>query len=221
MKNKRWIYLVSVFALWILPLFSSDSSEAAMCAFRNPDKDIYVLFPKATGYRSVIKMLDKKAQEKVEEYLGQKIDFDEVGEHKFYLILKDKDVIGIIRPHAERGKYGIVEMVWAFTPDGRIRDYKIQRSRERNTDKVKCEEFRGQFKGKTLKVKFTETGSKKINSTVFKVLEKSERISSIVAYSAKKNLFLYKYFFPEYNKNVEEIPKEKSTQKSEGKRNSK
>lgn len=221
MKNKRWIYVVSVFALWILPLFSSDSLEAAMCAFRNPDKEIYVLFPKATGYRSVIKMLDKKAQEKVEEYLGQKIDFDEVGGHKFYLILKDKDVIGIIRPHAERGKYGIVEMVWAFTLDGRIRDYKIQRSRERNTDKVKCEEFRRQFKGKTLKIEFTETGSKKINSTVFKVLEKSERISSIVAYSAKKNLFLYKYFFPEYNKNVEEIPKEKSRQNSEGKRNSK
>lgn len=192
-----------------------------MCAFRNPDKEIYGLFPKATGYRSVIKMLDKKTQEKVEEYLGQKLDFDEVGGHKFYLILKDKDVIGIIRPHAERGKYGIVEMVWAFTLDGKIRDYKIQRSRERNTDKAKCEEFRRQFKGKTLKVGFTETNSKKINSTLFKVLEKSERISSIVAYSAKKNLFLYKYFFPEYNKNVEEIPKEKSRQDAEEKRDSK
>lgn len=217
MKNKRWIYLVSVFALWILPLFSSDSSEAAMCAFRNPDRDVYVMFPKATGYRSVIKMLDKKAQEKVEEYLGQKIDFDEAGGHKFYLILKDKDVIGIIRPHAERGKYGIVEMVWAFTLDGRIRDYKIQRSRERNTEKVRDEEFRKQFKGKTLIASFTETNSRKINSKLFKVPEKSEKISSVVAYSAKKNLFLYKLFFPEYNKEIVQDSKGESRHSSKEK----
>ncbi len=195
MKGKRYIYVISVFTLWVFSPLFLESSKAAIYAFRNLDRYVYVLFPEATGYRSVIKMLDKKIQEKVEEYLGQKIDFDEVGEHTFYLILKDKDVIGMIRPHAERGKYGIVELIWAFTPDGKIKDYKVQRSRERSTDKIKREEFRRQFRDKTLKVAFTETNSKKINSTLFKVPEKSENVSSIVAYSAKKNLFLYKLFF--------------------------
>lgn len=217
MKSKRYIYVISVFALWVFSPLFLESSEAALCAFRNPDRDVYVLFPEATGYRSVIKILDKKMQEKVEEYLGQKLDFDEIGEHTFYLILKDKDVIGMIRPHAERGKYGIVELVWAFTLDGKIKDYKVQRSRERSTDKIKREEFRRQFRDKTLKVAFTETNSKKINSTLFKVPEKSENVSSIIAYSAKKNLFLYKLFFPEYNKDIEEDPKEKSRQNSEEK----
>jgi hypothetical protein len=186
-----------------------ESSQAALCAFRNPDKDVYALFPEATGYRSVIVKLDKKAQEKTEKYLGQKLDFDEVGEHTFYLILKDKDVIGMIRPHAERGRYGIVEMVWAFTINAKIKDYKIQRSRERGTDKVKSEEFRGQFRGKTLKVTFTEANSKKINSELFKVPERSERVCSVIAFSAKKNLFLYKHFFPEYNRNTEKDTNEK------------
>ncbi len=221
MKNKKWLYVVSVFVLWMLSPLLVESSQAAMCAFRNPDKDVYILFPEATGYRSVVVKLDKKAQEKTEKYLGQKLDFDEVGEHTFYLVLKDKDVIGMIRPHAERGRYGIVEMVWAFTLDGKIKDFKIQRSRERGTDKVKREEFRRQFRGKTLKVAFTVANSKKINSKLFKVPEKSERVCSVVAYSVKKNLFLYKHFFPEYNRNAEENTKEKPApntgQKDKGK----
>ena len=209
MKNKKWLYVVPVFILWMLSPLLVESSQAALCAFRNPDKNVYVLFPEATGYRSVVVKLDKKAQEKTEKYLGQKLDFDEVGEHTFYLILKDTDVIGMIRPHAERGRYGIVEMIWAFTINGKIKDYKIQRSRERGTDKVKREEFRRQFRGKTLKVAFTEANSKKINSKLFKVPEKSERVCSVVAFSVKKNLFLYKHFFPEYNRNAEEHTNEK------------
>jgi len=208
MKNRKWLYVV--FVLWMLSPLLVESSQAALCAFRNPDKDVYIFFPEATGYRSVVVKLDKKAQEKTEKYLGQKLDFDEVGEHTFYLVLKDKDVIGMIRPHAERGRYGIVEMVWALALDGKIKDFKIQRSRERGTDKVKREEFRRQFRGKTLKTAFTEANSKRINSRLFKVQEKSERLCSVVAFSAKKNLFLYKHFFPEYNRNAEEHTNEKA-----------
>ena len=207
MKNGRWVHAPSVLILWMLATFSVESSEAALCVFRNPDKNVYVLFPEATGYRLVIKRLDRKKQEKVEEYLGQKLDFDEVGEHSFYLVLQGEDVIGMIRPHAERGRYGIVEMVWAFTLDGRVKDYRIQRSRERGSDKVKGEAFRRQFRGKSLKVAFTEINSKRINTELFKVPEKSERVSSVVAYSAKKNLFLYTLLFPEYNKQPEGNPK--------------
>lgn len=217
MENEKYICIISAFALWMLSSLFLESSEAAMCAFRNPDRDVYIMFPEATGYQSVIKTLDKKTQEKVAEYLGQKLDFDEIGEFTFYLILKDKDIIGIIRPHAERGKYGVVEMVWAFTLDGKIIDYKVQRSRERNTKIVKSEQFRRQFKGKKLNTAFTETKSKNINTKLFKVSENSEKISSVIAYSAKKNLFLYKLFFPEYIKDTAEDSKGEPKQASEEK----
>ncbi len=213
MSNKKCICVVSAFTLWMLLSYFLESSEAAMCAFRNPDRDVYIMFPEATGYRSVIKVLDKKLKKKVEKYLGQKLDFDEIGEFTFFLVLKDEEVIGMIHPHAERGRYGIVEMVWAFTLDGKIIDYNIQRSRERGTDKVTRKEFRRQFRNKTLKAAFTETNSKKINSTLFKVSEKAEKVSSIVAYSAKKNLFLYKLYFPEYNKDTKDDSKEKGKNK--------
>lgn len=217
MKKTRLIIIVSFFIFGILSPLFLESSKAALCSFRNPERDVYILFPEATGYRSVMKKLDKKLKESVEKYLGQKLDFDEAGGHRFYLVLNGKDVIGMIRPHAERGKYGIVEMVWAFSLDGKIIDYKIQRSRERGTDKVKGEEFRKQFRGKSLKYQFTEVDSKKINSKLFKVPEKSVLVSSVIAYSAKKNLFLYKLFFPDYNKVIEEESKDESIQASENK----
>lgn len=191
---KKMILMTLVFCL-ALSLFFQNDSEAALCAFRNPDRDVYVLFPEATGYRSVIKILDNETREKTETFLGQDLDYDEYGEHTFYLILNGEKIIGIIRPHAEHGMYGIVEMIWALTPDGEIIDFLIQRSREKGTRSLKSDEFHGQFRGETWMTPFTEDASKKINIQLFKPVKGAEGISSIVAYSAKKNLFLYKLFF--------------------------
>lgn len=199
--DKKMILTAFLFFLGLLFIFQSNSM-AALCAFRNPDRDVYILFPKATGYRSVIKVLNPESQAKIEEFLGQPLDYDEGDEHTFYQVLKDEEVTGIIRPHAERGRYGIVEMVWALALDGKIIDFLIQRSREKGTGKLKSEEFRKQFRGKTLNTPFTEGKSKKANTRLFKPVEGAERALSIIAYSAKKNLFWYKLFFPEYKKEV-------------------
>jgi hypothetical protein len=206
--NKKLILRTLLFSL-VLFFVLYRSSEAALCAFRNPDRDVYFLFPEATAYRSVTKVINSKIQKKTEEFLGLPLDYDEDGEHTFYLILKGEDVIGIIRPHAERGKYGIVEMVWAFTLDGKIIDFIIQRSRERGTMKLKSEGFRRQFKGKNLNDPFTIPGTKELNTDFIKPVKGTFIASSIVAYSGKKNLLLYKYFFPEYSRKSEKLEGEK------------
>jgi len=213
--NKEMILRTLLFSL-VLFFVLYRSSEAALCAFRNPDRDVYVLFPEATAYQSVTKVLNSEIQKKTEEFLGQSLDFDEDGEHTFYLILKGENVIGIIRPHAERGRYGIVEMVWAFTLDGKIIDFIIQRSRERGTRKLKSEDFHRQFKGKSLNDPFTIPGTKEINIDLIKPMNYTFIASSIVAYSGKKNLFLYKCFFPVYSRKSEKLEDEK-VEKGRGK----
>ncbi|HEW79345.1 MAG TPA: hypothetical protein ENH34_05205 [Phycisphaerales bacterium] len=215
MKRKKEYNMAGIFLFLLLSFAFPESSGAALCAFRNPDRDVYAMFPQATGYRSVIKKLDRKARKEIEKFLGQHLDYDEGGEHTFYLILKNEDVIGVIRPHAERGKHGIVEMVWAFTLDGKIKDFEIQRSRERGTALIKSEEFRRQFRGRTLKTAFTEKKSRKINTALFTLPKNAEKVSSLIAYSAKKNLFLYKLFFPEYNKQIVDASKSKGKKDSE------
>ena len=203
-------YLIIFVAAFSLIFSFGSDSRAALCAFRNPDRDTYKLFPQATGYRSVIKTMDAKAKKAVEAFLGQPLDYDESGEHTFYLVLKGEKVIGVIRPHAERGKYGIVEMIWAFSLDGKIIDFLIQRSRERGTDKLKRDEFRGQFRGKDINSPFTVPGTKEINVKLIKPPQEVIVASSVIAYSAKKNLFLYRYFFPEYRPTSVEGSSDKS-----------
>ena len=215
MKRKKDFDLAAILVFLLLLFVFSKPSEAALCAFRNPDRDVYAMFPKATGYRSVIKKLNREARKEIEKFLGQRLDYDEGGEHTFYLILKNEDVIGVIRPHAERGRHGIVEMIWAFTLDGGIKDFNIQRSRERGTALVKSEEFRRQFRAKTLRTAFTEKKSRKINTALFTPPKNAEKVSSLIAYSAKKNLFLYKLFFPEYNQQIVDASKAKDKKDSE------
>ena len=200
--NNKLILKTFLFTL-VLFFALPKNSEASLCAFRNPDRDVYILFPEATGYRLIMKALDSEGKKKIEGFLGQPLDYDESGKHTFYLILKSEEIIGIIRPHAERGRYGIVEMVWAFTLDGKIIDFIIQRSRERGTRKLRSEEFHKQFRDKRLDDPFTIQQSKEINTSFINPVIEASKVSSIVAYSAKKNLFLYKYFFPEYIKKSE------------------
>jgi len=200
---KKILFTVFLLSLSLLFVFCNHSN-AALCAFRNPDRDTYKLFPEATGYKTVIKTIDPEAKKAVEDYLGLPLDYDEGGEYTFYFVLKDEEVIGIIRPCAERGKYGIVEVVWALTLDGEIIDFIIQRSREKGTDKLKSEGFRSQFKGKTFDYPFTIPGTRNIDKEVIKAVEESVAGSSAIAYNAKKSLFLYWYFFPEYRSRIEE-----------------
>jgi hypothetical protein len=204
--------------LFSLALFFAllENSEAALCAFRNPDRDVYILFPEATGYRSIMKALDSEEQKKIEEFLGQPLDYDESGEHTFYLILKGEEIIGIIHPHAERGRYGIVEMIWAITLDGKIIDFTIQRSRERGTRKLRSEEFHKQFRGKSLNNTFTIPGTKEININLIKPVKEAIVASSIVAYSAQKILLLNKYLLPKYSEESEKDGEEK-VEKGNGK----
>ncbi len=176
-------------------------AHGALCILRNPDRQIFELFPTATGYRSRIVNVNRNPEgmARLVEFLGQKLDFDERGEHTFYEVLDGKQVIGIVRPHSERGRYGAVEVVWAFALEGAILDYRIQRSRERGTAAIVTERFREQFTGKTMTDPFTVGSSKDINHGAFGfVPDGAESVASAIAYSAKKNLAIMKYLLLEY-----------------------
>ena len=198
-KFNRYFLLV-VIALF----FSFDTAIAAICALRVPDRDVYRLFPQATGYKSVVAELDKKGREEIEELLGQSLELNDIGIFTFYIILKEDLPIGFIHPHAERGTYGNVEIIWAFNLDGSIKDYLIQRSRERETRELKSEEFRSRFRRKRLGDPFTITNSRDINPDFIRPINGRKRPSSIIAYGAKKILTIDNFLFGEVMKAARE-----------------
>lgn len=175
-------------------LFLINTVYSAVCVFRFPDRDVFKLFPMATNYLSETKKIDKETKSKIEKFLGQSLDPDET-ELTFFKILKGEDVIGMIHPHAERGEYGTIEVVWAFTLDGKIIDFIIQRSRERKTKELSSEEFRKQFGGKSLKDEFTIDSSKKTNDKLITPIKDAQKASDAMAYGAKKTLAFYKFLY--------------------------
>ncbi|MDP2960516.1 MAG: hypothetical protein Q8N71_03740 [candidate division Zixibacteria bacterium] len=191
----RFKKTISVLVL-ALAIYFPLSSFAAVCVFRFPDRDVYKLYPKATNYKSVIKKIDRDTKEKCEAFLGKPLDSDET-ELTFYEIYKGKELIGMIHPHAERGEYGTIEVVWAFTLDGRITDFVIQRDREKKGKELNGPEFRKQFAGKNIDSPFTVEKTREINSKLIKPVPDADKGSSAIAYGAKKTLAFYKYLFQE------------------------
>ena len=72
--NKKVILRALLFSLALFFVLYRNG-ESALCVFRNPDRDVYVLFPEATAYQSVTKVLNSEIQEKTEEFLGQPLDY--------------------------------------------------------------------------------------------------------------------------------------------------
>jgi len=192
LKSKKTILILIV----VLAIYFPLSSFAAVCVFRFPDRDVYKLYPKATNYKSVLKKVDKTAKVKIEALLGQSLEADET-ELTFYEIYKSKDLIGMIHPHAERGEYGTIEVVWAFAPDGKIIDFTIQRDREKKGKELNSPAFRKQFTGKDINFPFTIEKTREINSKLIKPVDGAEKGSSTIAYGAKKTLAFYKFLFQE------------------------
>jgi len=118
-------------------LITGSQVQAAICVLRNPDRDVFVLFPEATNYKAFYADLDNSNRKIIEGKLGQPLDINDVGTHTFYVILKNAVPVGFIHARAEWGKYGNVEVIWAFNLDGTIKDYMIQRSREMGTKEIK------------------------------------------------------------------------------------
>ncbi|MDP3023978.1 MAG: hypothetical protein Q8O10_00395 [candidate division Zixibacteria bacterium] len=192
LKSKKIILILTV----VLAIYFPLSTFAAVCVFRFPDRDVYKLYPKATNYKSVIKKVEKETKEKCEAFLGKPLDSDET-ELTFYEIYKGKELIGMIHPHAERGEYGTIEVVWAFTLDGKIIDFTIQRDREKKGKELNGPDFRKQFGGKDLNSPFVLENTKEINTKLLKPVQEADKGSSAIAYGAKKTLTFYKYLFQE------------------------
>ncbi|MCH8330900.1 MAG: hypothetical protein IH946_05900 [Bacteroidetes bacterium] len=180
---KNLITLASAFLI----IFSTiNISQAAICSLRNPDRDIYQLFPGATGYEIVYGNIVNNSDicNKLEEELGKQLSLNDIGTHTFYVIMNESTPIGFIHARAEWAKYGNVEIIWAFNLDGSIKDYKIQRSREKGTLKVMEPAYRKQFIGK-----------KKGDSFDVEPIQDCEVISSAILISAKKTLLVNSYVF--------------------------
>ena len=136
----RFCVLTIVGVLGVLA--AAPSVRAANCALRNPDRQIYEIFPDATSYRTIVANVDERVKPIIEAALGSAISFNDLAKHTIYVVLKNDVPIGFIHPRSESGKHGTVELVWALDLDLRIRDFRVQRCREKHGEVIASVTFR-------------------------------------------------------------------------------
>lgn len=140
---------VAIFLL-VLTLAGVGMARAANCALRSPDRQIYDLFPDATNYRTIEASVDQKMIQVLEKILGSSISLSDMGKHAIYVAMENDIPLGIVHARSEVGKSGSVELVWAMDLDLSILDFRVQRSREKETKTIKSAAFRRRMIGNDL-----------------------------------------------------------------------
>jgi hypothetical protein len=123
------------------------TAAGANCSLRNPDRQIYEIFPDATSYRSIVANVDERVKPVIEAALGSSVSFNDLAKHTIYVVLKNDVPLGFIHPRSEIGRHGTVELVWALDLDLRVRDFRVQRCREKHATVVEDEAFRRRLLG--------------------------------------------------------------------------
>jgi hypothetical protein len=137
--------------------FYTFAFAAVGCSLDDPDRDVKRLFPDSSGYKTTfvtIKEIGGEALGKeVEDKLGDK--FDPLYEgldvpYAYYTILKGKDVIGYIHGVNQKGKFGVLQLVVATDPEGKIMGFYYQKISSFEPAKFRDNAFTSQFKGLNL-----------------------------------------------------------------------
>ena len=106
-------------------------ADAPYCSLRDPSHQIYDMYPKATGYRSVVREINNETQVAV----GQQIPFPllqgELGQHTLYVPVEGDDPLGYIQIRSELTEWGLAEIVWALNTQREVVDFRFQRCRGR------------------------------------------------------------------------------------------
>lgn len=119
----------------------------AFCALRDPNRQIYRLFPKATSYRSVVRTVGKDARREVGARLPFNLHFNELGRHTLYVPMRGDEVLGLVHVRSEAGRWGLVEVAWGFDLDLNVLSYEFQRCRDREREALEAIEVRNKLVG--------------------------------------------------------------------------
>lgn len=136
-------------AFLVLLLFVT--SRADVCVWRNPERTMSRVFSKAKDYKTIDTKIDDKKRAVIEKALGEKLAPGERENWTYYQITgENSNILGHIIADAEKGEYGVIEIVMGIFPDGKVKQVYIQRDREKNKE-FKSREFLSKFEGKTVK----------------------------------------------------------------------
>ena len=160
----------------------------ANCALRNPDRQIYKIFPDASSYRTIVARVDDEKKHAIEATVGSPLARTDLGKHTIYVVLRHSVPIGFVHARMEIGSRGSIELVWALDLDLSIKAFSVQVSRERNTKAIESDEFKKKLVGRNLKAikALLSDGNHDVNLAALDLPSNAASIAHIVVLCALK-----------------------------------
>lgn len=172
-----------LFITIIFLLVFSTMVYADVCVWRNPERTMAKIFPEAGDYKTITKIISNEQRESIEKRLQDKLASSESKDWIYYEITAvSGGTLGYIIADAEKGEYGVIEIVIGIDAHGKVKGIYIQRSMEKDKE-FKSQKFLSQFSGKTV------TDPIKIGSDI-KVANESIAVKAVIL-GVRKMLIFY------------------------------
>ncbi len=165
-----------------------DALAQANCALRNPDRQIYEIFPHASSYRTIVARVDDEKKKAIEARVGSPLARTDLGQHTVYLVLRASAPIGFVHARTEVGTRGSIELVWALDLDLSIKAFRVQQSRERNTKAIESDDFGSKLVGRNLAAikALLSDGNHDVNLAALNLPSNAASIARVVVLCALK-----------------------------------
>lgn len=142
-------------AAFLLAVFGATRVEAAVgCDLNDPARDVRLLFPESTGFRTVYVSVAEAGGEpllrRIEGRLGDRFQglYETIDvPYTMYQIYKGQELIGYIHGVNQKGRYGGIQVFLALTKEGVIRGFYLQRFTGRSGKLFRARQFGDQFLG--------------------------------------------------------------------------
>ena len=121
--------------------------NAPICPWREPQRDLIVLFPGATGYTTDSRILSA-LMTRIQKRIGRPMTVDE-NPLRIYRVKEGPQTSGAILVKRVKGEYGGLELVIGITPQRRVSGVRIQSQREPDSVARTISDWLPAFTGKT------------------------------------------------------------------------
>jgi len=121
----------------------------AFCALRDPVRHINRMHGWPTKCRSLVAKIDEDVRRAVADLLPFTLHARALGRHTLYVLTADGAPKGYLQARSEASPWGMVEVVWSFDEELRVRAFRFQRCRAPNRSYFESQELADWLRGQS------------------------------------------------------------------------
>lgn len=142
------MHLIRLFALAFVAVVGAARARAQSDERIRPVAElVFAAFPAADTVRHIVRDVDEAARRQIEARLPFQIHFEDLGEHRLHVAFRGQKPVGMMFVRSEQTNWGIADIGWAMTLEGRIVGFAFTNERSQEARELPRSVFARQLVG--------------------------------------------------------------------------